>query len=146
MMIMMIQFGVTNDERTKLSKTFTVVTELQGHLKEETPVNAPVVRVTADVLNNCNYAYIPDFNRYYFIASPFTSVRTNLYEVALKCDVLNSFKDQIKNIKIIAERSTSAFNGYYVDPEKKFLAYPDNQYIYLGSVGTFGNVMLLGVG
>lgn len=143
---MEIQFGVTHDNRKKLYKTFTVIKTLNGHLKEETDMVNPVIRVTTDVLNSCNYAYIPEFGRYYFIDSPAVSVRTNLYDVTLKCDVLMSFEQEIINVPIIAERSTNIFNGYLPDNQREFLAYPLNQYITLGYIGEFGNVMLLGVG
>ena len=60
---------------------------------------------------NFNYAYIPKFQRYYFVDD--ISVFPNkIYLLTLRCDVLTSFKDDIlKSYARIVEQTNS--NAYY---------------------------------
>ena len=51
-----------------------------------------------DSLPEFNYAYIPEFKRYYFVTE-LTAVRSGLWRVYLRCDVLMSFKDVVYDNK-----------------------------------------------
>ena len=84
-------------------------------LKESTEIITPVLNlVRFDGIFSCNYAFIPDFNRYYFI-NEISVERGNICNISLECDVLTSFKDDIKNLKVIACRSSNRYNRFLVD-------------------------------
>ena len=64
-----------------------------------------------DDLINFNYMYIDKFKRYYFIED--VEVFPNkIYKLALKCDVLMSFKDDILNSYGNITSQTN-YNDYY---------------------------------
>lgn len=60
-----------------------------------------------------NYAYVADFNRYYFI----TDIRTfqNFWYISCKCDVLASFKTEIGNGSHYVLRAASDYDEYISD-------------------------------
>lgn len=94
-------------------------TQLACTLKNDTSVVSPAVLIDfADQANPqphiFNYAYIPDFGRYYFI-SDVRAVRGHLWEYSLKCDVLATYKSQIGNWDMYILRSAAASNGNVID-------------------------------
>ena len=60
-----------------------------------------------------NYAYIEDFDRYYFVE--IVKKPAGLVDVILKEDVLSSHFDKIKNLSAIISRQESAYNLYLPD-------------------------------
>lgn len=125
----------------------------------KTPINQTTVtgsvRGIADILNPTiefesgvetkNYAYIPDFNRYYFCDNP-RIIRTGIVEVSMHVDVLQTYADGIKNAPIIAERSENLYNYYIADSERKFYQYTENQYVTVGDLGIPDTPILVTVG
>ena len=88
----------------KLTASYT----LTGTLKNNTSIINPTIRVevNSDIVN-CNYAYIPEFSRYYFIRD-IVNVSNNLWEISMHCDVLSSFWNEIKTNSAILNRVESA--------------------------------------
>lgn len=72
-------------------------------------------------IKNCNYAYIPDFGRYYFIVDV-TSVRTDLWSVTLQVDPLMSHRDEIYGQTLYCERTALGIE----DPISLTGKIPDN--------------------
>lgn len=73
-------------------------------LKDGTSVEDPVLYMNHDSsLFQCNYVYIPDFGRYYFIVDKEIEGKT-LY-ITCHVDVLSSFKSDILNSTGTATRS-----------------------------------------
>lgn len=85
----------------------------------------PVLTLAADVgsLAGFNYAYIQDYGKYYFIASPPTAVGYNRAEIELEEDVLMTYASQILNLSGIVKRSQSNWDMYLVDEKQKQEAY-----------------------
>lgn len=79
-------------------------------------LDAPTLKLnlTAEKLNR-NYCYIPDYHRYYYLGDAVV-INGHHVEIDSKCDVLMSFKNAVLNANIIAERSTSSYDPYMVDP------------------------------
>lgn len=103
---------VNTSEKNRIGKTLTNTLTFSGTLRGETSVTAPVIMLEADDLTDFNYAYIPEFKRYYFI-SDVTSVRSGLWRVSLAVDVLESFKDEIKQLTVILRGTqTTGLNKY----------------------------------
>ena len=77
-------------------------------------------------LPSYNYAYIPTFNRYYFISN-IRPARNNYWEVNMKVDVLMSFKTEIKNQTALVARNENEYNNYVIDKLRPF----ENTYTYI---------------
>lgn len=63
-----------------------------------------VVATLFEEIRSCNYAYIPAFNRNYFIQDV-TSVRNRLWAVSMQVDPLMSFRDEIYSQSLYCIRS-----------------------------------------
>ena len=95
----------TADENSKLEKTLSEEVSLVGALKDGCSITAPSIMLQQNPIGY-NYAYIPAFNRYYYIKNV-TVVRKNIFMIGLKVDVLMSFKDEIKELSGVVSRLTS---------------------------------------
>lgn len=60
-----------------------------------------------------NYAYIPAFDRYYFMKP--TILDGNRMECELTIDVLMTYKDDIKNLECVIGRNSNNYNSYFHD-------------------------------
>ena len=123
----------TDSENNRVVKTLTDEKQLSGELRNQTSVLNPSIRIeSADNISAYNYAYISEFGRYYYITD-IVSVRTNCWVVSLRCDVLMSYKDEIKTITGVVVRQESNPNKLLVDrleriqsdKEIDILYYPD---------------------
>ena len=84
-------------------------------LKENCSIISPSLLFEANSnVVKYNYAYIPDFNRYYFINS-WTTEGTNLWRADLSVDVLATYRNEIGNSTQYVVRSSSRYNGEIVD-------------------------------
>lgn len=99
---MEITLYINNSERQAISKNLSSGIVFTGSLRNESSVINPVVLIEATNLSSCNYAYIPEFGRYYFITD-IVSVRTDLWRISMHVDVLMSFKNQILNLNVTVE-------------------------------------------
>nr|DAL66477.1 MAG TPA: hypothetical protein [Caudoviricetes sp.] len=141
----------TYSENNRVVKTLTDEKQLSGELRNQTSVLNPSIRIeSADNISTYNYAYISEFGRYYYITD-IVSVRTNCWVVSLRCDVLMSYKDEIKTITGVVVRQESNPNKLLVDrleriqsdKEIDILYYPDAfsknlQYILVTAGGQNG--------
>ena len=110
---MNITLCVNNSEKNKLGKYLTNMTVFSGSLKDETSVTNPVVIMELENPTGFNYAYIPEFGRYYFI-DDMISVRTGLWKISMKVDVLESFKNNIRGVSVILSDSTDTGKELYL--------------------------------
>lgn len=94
-------------ENIKIGKTLSTVTVLTGTLREQTNVINPEILLEIESPVSCNYAFIPEFNRYYFVKE-FESVREGLWRVKLSVDVLESFKTEILQMTGIVDKQADA--------------------------------------
>lgn len=106
-----------------VDKSLSNALTLTGDLREMCDIENPSLLVESTTLLNYNYAYIPDFNRYYFFAKPPTAVAKNLMLLELTEDYLMSFKTEIKATKAIIKRQERQFNKYLNDEEYQSYAY-----------------------
>ena len=100
-------------EKNKLDKLLITPNTLTGTLKQECSISSPVIMIENENPVNYNYAYIPEFNRYYYI-SDMVSVRNNLWRIYLTVDVLMSFKDYIMNIPVILSDTEETGKEFYL--------------------------------
>lgn len=111
-----IGFCVSSSEEDRLDKTayLSDFTWMTGSLREESSIIAPVITVEYAGFPDWNYAYIPNFGRYYFITD-IISVRTNLWRIAFRVDPMMSFKDIISGTKAMIERNEFTYNPFMLD-------------------------------
>lgn len=141
---MIIKFYDCNDDPRNMPKNPQNETTVTGTIRGEVDKIRPVVEIAAQNVTK-NYAYIPDFGRYYYIDSV-RILRTGICIVSMRCDVLNTYKDSIMQAPIIAERSANAYNTFIADGDRKFYQYTVNQYIDIGDVGKPDTPILVTVG
>ena len=95
----------TTNANNDLNKTISDKVELVGALREASSIIAPSILIQSNPIGY-NYAYIPEFGRYYYIKN-ITAFRKGAYIIDLKCDVLMSFKEEILNMSGIVSRLTN---------------------------------------
>lgn len=101
----------TDSTNNTINKVLTDEVEFDITFKASANSLRPSVRLQTTDLIKSNYAYIPDFERYYFIRD--TSIQPNsITNLELEVDVLESFKEDILQSKAIVSRHTGA-NKYY---------------------------------
>ena len=101
--------------------TAASVKSFDMQLKEETGVLRPVLLLNPATTgmpspftpNYFNYAYIPTFQRYYFLTD--WQFVNGLWYCYLSVDVMATYKTAISNQTVYVERSASAYNGNIID-------------------------------
>lgn len=114
---MNIKLYVNSSEKNKIGKTLTDEMILSGNLKDATDLIKPSVMIEGSDFSGYNYAKIPAFNRAYFIES-MEVIRTGLWRLNLTVDVLESFKSEIKNQKVIISDSEENGANNYLSGEQ----------------------------
>ena len=79
-----------------------------------------VSRETFDSIKSCNYAYIPDFGRYYFVKY---EIDSNFVLLNCKVDVRTSYKEGIRGLTCTVTRNENLKNGYLHDSNYSIYAY-----------------------
>lgn len=121
---MQIKLYKNLSEVNTIGKTLTEESVRTGTLKEGCSVLSPSVVLTGENLSGFNYAYIPQFSRYYFIKE-ITSVKSGLWEISMRVDVLETYKDSIKANTAILKRQEKIWDMYIND--EKFKAESTNK-------------------
>lgn len=106
-----------NSEKNKISKSLSNGHTLSGTLRNESNVVSPTIIINIDNPTSYNYAYIPMFGRYYFITD-FVSLRTGIWQINLKSDVLMSFKDSILGSRALIQNTQSVGKNDYLNSSK----------------------------
>ena len=103
-------------EPNRVDKTLEEIVVLDGNLREECSIMSPsiTIKATANVVTNCNYMWIQDWNRYYFI-DDITSIRNDIWSISGSIDVLHTYKEQFKNIPCVISRQENLYNLYLED-------------------------------
>lgn len=126
-----IQIGITKSPHNKITKDFTVSYTLQGTLRSECSIFNPTIDLrigdSVDIkipsLTKCNYMYIPNFNRYYFITD-IKSIRNTMASVSGHVDVLKTFSSQIlANSAIISRTASGGDDFMYLDTSNLWKLY-----------------------
>lgn len=101
----------------------------------------------SDPIFTANYCYVPEFNRYYYITN-IVALKNQAFNLNAKCDVLQSFFNEIKESPVIIKRSSKldVLNSYIKDDRREFYQYDFRQYAYLGTVGEPSSMIMVTVG
>ena len=89
-------------------------TEFDCQIKAPSSIISPIIQLSkASNPTNFNYAYIPDWNRYYFISD--ITYGIGLWILSLRVDVLASFKDDILATSQYILRNANNYNDDILD-------------------------------
>ena len=116
-----IKLYKNHSEKNKISKSLTGEIEYSGTLRDETSVINPIILIHAENLSQFNYAYIPQFHRYYYIRD-IVSVRNDLWRISLTVDPLMSFKNDILDLNVIlSDTESTGQSDYYAGDQWRAL-------------------------
>ena len=130
-------------ELNKIDKSNRLVKliDLQGFFREETSITRPSIvieyggslnyikaedkyvlanglRLTGaklnDVIVDCNYAYIEELHRYYYVKE-IKSVNNRMWRIDLLTDVLMTYKDKILDSYCVIERQENEYDPLIID-------------------------------
>lgn len=114
---MQITLYKNHSERICLTKVIDTALVLTGTLRSQTSVKAPIVTMAGDeTVPFYNYAFIEEFNRYYYITD-IKSIRTGIWELSLLCDVLMSFSVDILNAYAVIENTQETDISKYLSSD-----------------------------
>lgn len=120
-----------SSENNVIGKSLAQIKSVEANLKNDVSIINPtlVLNYTANILDS-NYCFIPKFNRYYFIDEivPITGDRCI---VKCRVDVLESFKEDIKSLTVILDKSQSIYkSNKYLDDGSFIVENKDFNTIY----------------
>lgn len=112
---MKVRFYTSFSKRNNSTKQISSesYTELELVLKEATSVENPVFLISGDHFNY-TYAYIADWNRYYFVDQILSSAK-GLTQITLKEDYMASWKSDIGSTIAHIAYSSSGYSAYIAD-------------------------------
>lgn len=117
---------------------------ITGTLREDCSIIDPVIALEniSTYLTDINYAYISEFDRYYYINN--IICKGKLFELHMHVDVLMSFRSQIRTNNAVIARQEDVYNLYlqdgvmktYADPHIEVRQFPSgfNGYHFIFSV------------
>ena len=118
-MSLTINTYIISDEEHVLDPSLTVVeSSISAVHKEDTNMLHPTLIFSQNVDQNFNYIYIPKYGRYYFLKERTFSQQR--YIVSFDVDPLRSWKANIKDLEVIANRCSSYYNTYQKDDSIPF--------------------------
>ena len=100
-----------SSDNKAINKEIVEGATISGTLRNDTSIISPIIALENAEVFKYNYAYIPSFERYYYITD-IKSLRNNLWEVYMKVDVLMSHKQAILSNESIISHSESNANNY----------------------------------
>lgn len=114
---MKVRFYTSFSKRNNSTKQISSesYTELELVLKEATSIENPVFLISGDHFDY-TYAYIADWNRYYFVDQILSSAK-DLTQITLKEDYLASWKSNVGSTAAMILRSSSGYNVWIPDDE-----------------------------
>lgn len=142
---MLNMYKNTSDNRVINKNITALAANIPCSFKNDVNAMSPIIIISPDAYNSaCNYVYLSDTNRYYDVVDVIFSQQR--VELVLSCDVLMSFKDDIKKASAVCVRSSNRFNNYFQDNQTTILTY-NNYYIkkFPQSFSkTLSNILVLG--
>ena len=109
----------TESPNNMLVKEYSVIDGFSGTMRASLSALKPVIDVeisnTLGVMN-ANYAYIQQFDKFYFIRNK-TNVVNNVWRFELEEDVLMTYHVDILNTNGVVERQRDNYDMYLPDPK-----------------------------
>lgn len=112
---MEVQFFYNTSDARVINKNLIVGETFEGQARDEVNILTPVVIFDTDEILRYNYAYIPQFQRYYSITDK-NVFREGLFMVTFSVDVLMSFRGHILQLPAVVDKQSMPENGdEYID-------------------------------
>ena len=112
---MEVQFYFCNSDSRVINKKLVGGQTFHGQVRDAVDIMAPVLRFDTNEILPYNYAYIPEFNRYYYVTDR-NAFREGLFDVTFSVDVLVSFAMDIAQLVVVADKQSMEENGdEYID-------------------------------
>lgn len=118
---------IINDDKRKADKNLSNVIKENVNItyKDATEFIRPIIMMDYDGswnMRDCNYIYLSDKNRYYFVEKhSFQKGQKVVYELLV--DVRTSHKEGIRGLTCTVTRNENLKNGYLPDSSYKTYAY-----------------------
>lgn len=130
-----ITFYNNSSDTRKLNKSITRLASVDVKLKDNCSILRPRIilkRSTLTQYANCNYMYIPAFNRYYF--AEISALVGDRVEITGNVDVLMSYANQIRALNVTVLRQEYMYNDYFIDNQ---LPIRQTKTIQFAKIGTY---------
>ena len=102
-------------ENNTIGKNLTQIgSDIECVVKDEMSIYTPKVILNYNDYQTANYAYIEEFNRYYFITDKPLNIGGRLL-LSLKSDPLETFKNEILGLSAVIEKQENKANMYFND-------------------------------
>ena len=112
---MEVQFFYNVSDPRCINKNLIEGDTFEGQARDQISIMNPIVTFDTEDIIKYNYAYIPEFERYYTIDN-IVVYRNNLYEVTMSVDVLMSFRRDILSCVAVVDKQSMQENGdEYID-------------------------------
>lgn len=102
-----------NSDLNVIEKDLTKLGEKEIFIKKDFNVSNPILHLKT-FIDECNYLFFPDLNRYYVIKN---KIKTSLWKLEVETDVLMTFKDVLYNSTIELNKTD---NSNYFDGNLNF--------------------------
>lgn len=113
----------SNSENNAIAKDLDTIAVYSNCVaRDPMDVQNPYIIIEAASLNDANYVYIEENDRYYFITDC-NKLRTGLFGLQLHVDVLQSFAPQILQQTAIIRRANGVFDAFLHDDKQKVKSY-----------------------
>ncbi len=127
---MVIKLYKNSSDKRYINKTITDEKTLSScRIYNDNSNSTPSIKIETDsvIPSGYNYAYIPDFGRYYYITD--IEVGNGFIIVNLSVDVLMTYKTAILGSEVIVSRQQNQFNTYLADEKFKSYEY-EKQFVH----------------
>lgn len=113
----------TSSPSNKINKNLTLkgslLINLKNRPKDFNELDIDYTGNTGSVALDFNYAYLLEYNLYFFVKMLPSNIGINHNILHLELDPLMTYKSQILGLKCITERNTNKYNTYLVDENQK---------------------------
>lgn len=141
---MILKLYNTNSSNNTINKVLTDELTFDIKFKDVANIQNPVIKLNSKTIVTSNYAYLPDFKRYYFIEQVVID-SNSIYSLFLKCDLLESFKDDVLNSVGLIDRCEVGSEyldvGYENEINKEHLIYESDKELVVGN-----NILMVTLG
>ena len=110
-------------DRKKINKNITEIVDITDtfRIKENTSIINPTVILSRETVGkryaSVNYAYIPMWNRYYFV-DDIVVMNDTLLSLTMTCDVLMTYRDTVMSTPQEIVRAEALNSELYIDTER----------------------------
>ena len=111
-------YNVGEDPKKVHKGVGVVKASLQVDILPDCSLTRPKLKISASnmLISSCNYFYLNDFNRYYYIEDA-VLLQHGVYEITGRVDPLKSFEGGIGGLTALVLRNEFEYNGDIVDDE-----------------------------